>query len=100
MESAVSLIAEMLTAQRSLSAYELQQSSKEEASRFLVPDALSNPEHLRFALKGCLAASLCYFTYNLIDWPGISTAVITCFLTALTTTGASLQKQTLLLTGA
>jgi len=66
----------------------------------LVPDALSNPEHLRFALKGCLAASLCYLAYNLMDWPGISTAVITCFLTALTTTGASRQKQTLLLTGA
>jgi multidrug resistance protein MdtO len=100
MESTVSLIDEMLTAQQSLSAYELQQSRREQASRLLVPDALSNPEHLRFALKGCLAASLCYFTYNLIDWPGISTAVITCFLTALTTTGASRQKQTLLLTGA
>jgi multidrug resistance protein MdtO len=100
MESTVSLIGEMLTAQQSLSAYELQQSRREQASRLLVPDALSNPEHLRFALKGCLAASLCYLTYNLIDWPGISTAIITCFLTALTTTGASRQKQALLLTGA
>jgi len=100
METTVSLVAEMLTAHQSLSAYELQQSRKEQASRLLVPDALSNPEHLRFALKGCLAASLCYLTYNLINWPGISTAVITCFLTALTTTGASRQKQTLLLTGA
>ena len=100
METTVSLIDEMLIAHRSLSAYELQQSKGEQASRILVPDALSNPEHLRFALKGCLAASLCYLTYNLIDWPGISTAVITCFLTALTTTGASRQKQTLLLTGA
>lgn len=100
MEITVSLIDEMLTAHQSLSAYELQQSRREQASRLLVPDALSNPEHLRFALKGCLAASLCYLTYNLIDWPGISTAVITCFLTALTTTGASRQKQTLLLTGA
>jgi len=100
MEITVSLIGEMLIAQQSLSAYELQQSRKEQASRFLVPDALTNPEHLRFALKGCLAASLCYLTYNLIDWPGISTAVITCFLTALTTTGASRQKQILLLTGA
>jgi multidrug resistance protein MdtO len=100
MEITVSLIDEMLIAQQSLSAYELQQSRTEQASRLLVPDALSNPEHLRFALKGCLAASLCYLTYNLIDWPGISTAVITCFLTAMTTTGASRQKQTLLLTGA
>jgi multidrug resistance protein MdtO len=100
MEINVSLIGEMLTAHQSLSAYELRQSKKEQASRFLVPDALSNPEHLQFALKGCLAASLCYLTYNLIDWPGISTAVITCFLTALATTGASRQKQILLLTGA
>ena len=100
MEATVSLIGEMLTAHQSLSAYELQHSRSEQASRILVPDALSNPEHLRFALKGCLAASLCYLTYNLIDWNGISTAVITCFLTALATTGASRQKQTLLLAGA
>ena len=100
MEGILSLIDEMLIAHRSLSTYELQQSKAEEASRFLVPDALSNPEHLRFALKGCLAASLCYITYNIIDWPGISTAIITCFLTAFTTTGASHQKQALLLTGA
>jgi multidrug resistance protein MdtO len=100
MENTVSLIDEMLIARQSLSGYELQESKKEQASRFLVPDALSNPEHLRFALKGCLAASLCYLTYNLIGWPGISTAIITCFLTALTTTGASHQKQTLLLAGA
>ena len=66
----------------------------------LVPDALSNPEHLRFALKGCLAASLCYLAYNLMDWPGISTAVITCFLTALTTSWGFRQKQALLLSGA
>ncbi len=100
MEITVSLIAEMLTAHQSLSSYELQQSRKEQASRLLAPDALSNPEHLHFALKGCLAASLCYLAYNLIDWPGISTAVLTCFLTAMTTTGASRLKQTLLATGA
>ena len=90
----------MLAAHQSLSQYELQQSRDEQASRLLVPDALSNPEHLHFALKGCLAASLCYLAYTLIDWPGISTAVLTCFLTALTTTGASRQKQILLVTGA
>jgi len=100
LETLVSLIAEMLAAHQSLSAYALQESGREQASRFLVADALTNPEHLRFALKGCLAASLCYLTYNLIDWPGISTAVITCFLTGLTTTGASRQKQILLITGA
>jgi len=100
MESAVSLIDEMLAAHQSLNAYELQDSGKNQPPRLLVADALSNPEHLRFALKGCLAASLCYLTYSLIDWPGIRTAVITCLLTALTTTGASRQKQSLLVTGA
>jgi multidrug resistance protein MdtO len=100
MKSTVSLIGEMQIALHSLSAYELRESSREQSSRFLVADAFSNPDHLRYALKGCLAASLCYLTYNLIDWNGISTAVITCFLTALATAGASRQKQTLLLAGA
>jgi multidrug resistance protein MdtO len=90
----------MLAAHQSLSAYDLQDSGREPTSRLLVPDAMTNPEHLRFALKGCLAASTCYLVYNLIDWPGISTAVITCLLTALTTTGASRQKQGLLIGGA
>jgi multidrug resistance protein MdtO len=65
-----------------------------------VADAWSNPEHVRFALKGCLAASLCYVAYNFLFWPGISTAVTTCLLTALTTIGASHQKQALRLGGA
>jgi multidrug resistance protein MdtO len=73
-----------------------------EASRrhVVVDDAFVNPDHLKFALKGCLAASACYFIYNAIDWPGISTAVITCLLTALTTIGGSRQKQILRLAGA
>ncbi|HTF66776.1 MAG TPA: FUSC family protein [Edaphobacter sp.] len=66
----------------------------------VAPDALDNPEHLQFALKGCLAASVCYLIYNLAAWPGISTAVTTCLLTALTTIGSSHQKQILRITGA
>jgi multidrug resistance protein MdtO len=69
-------------------------------SRLVAPDALTNPEHLQFALKGCLAASGCYIIYNSIFWPGISTAVTTCLLTGLSTIGASRQKQTLRITGA
>ena len=65
-----------------------------------VADALSNPEHLKFGLKGCLAASLCYIIYNSVDWPGISTAITTCLLTALSTVGASRQKQVLRFAGA
>jgi multidrug resistance protein MdtO len=66
----------------------------------VVADAFVNPDHLKFALKGCLAAGGCYFIYNAIDWPGISTAVVTCLLTGLTTIGGSRQKQILRLTGA
>lgn len=66
----------------------------------LAADAFVNPEHLRFALKGCLAASICYVIYNAVAWPGISTAVTTCLLTALTTVGSSHQKQILRITGA
>jgi multidrug resistance protein MdtO len=47
-----------------------------------------------------LAASLCYIIYNAVDWPGISTAVTTCFLTALSTVGSSHQKQFLRITAA
>jgi multidrug resistance protein MdtO len=68
--------------------------------RLLAPDAFSNPKHVRFALKGCLAASSSYLIYNAVVWPGISTAVTTCLLTALTTVGASRQKQILRLAGA
>jgi multidrug resistance protein MdtO len=38
--------------------------------------------------------------YNSIAWPGISTAVTTCLLTALTTVGFSRQKQILRFSGA
>jgi multidrug resistance protein MdtO len=68
--------------------------------RIFAPDAFTNPEHLYFALKGGLAASLCYVIYNLVAWPGISTAVTTCLLTALTTIGSSRQKQALRFGGA
>jgi multidrug resistance protein MdtO len=66
----------------------------------LASDAFANPDHLRFALKGCLAASICYVIYNAMEWPGISTAVTTCLLTALSTIGSSHQKQILRILGA
>jgi multidrug resistance protein MdtO len=64
-----------------------------------LPDAFQNPEYLRFALSGCLAASACYALYNALDWPGISTSVLTCIVTALSTIGNSLQAQFLRLAG-
>ncbi len=66
----------------------------------LAHDAFTNREHLQFAVKGTFAAMLCYVLYTSIDWPGISTSVVTCTFTALTTIGSSRQKQVLRLLGA
>jgi uncharacterized membrane protein YccC len=57
-----------------------------------VPDAFTNPAHVRFALKVTLAAMFCYFFYTGADWFGIHTAFITCIFIALETTGATLYK--------
>jgi len=100
MEQTVSLIAEVFVGSQSLSAYAPPPSRDERPSRLFVPDALTNSEHIKFGLRGCLAASLCCIAYTSLDRPGISTAVTTCLLTALTTIGASRQKQVLRFAGA
>ncbi len=63
-------------------------------------DALHNPDHLRFALQGCLAATMCYVIYSGIDWHGLNTSVATCIVTALSSIGSSRQKQLLRISGA
>lgn len=52
-----------------------------------------------FALKVALAAIVCYVLYNAVDWPGISTALVTCYVAALDTIGATYRKLTLRLAG-
>jgi multidrug resistance protein MdtO len=71
----------------------------EKRSLFL-PDAFANPEYVRFAIKGTLAAFICYFLFIGFDYPGIYTSVITCFVVALSTIGASNQKGILRFGGA
>jgi multidrug resistance protein MdtO len=63
------------------------------------PDAFSNKDHARFALKVTLAAMTCYVIYMGVDWPGIRTAFITCCFVALESTGATIRKATLRLAG-
>jgi multidrug resistance protein MdtO len=101
MEQTVSMMTEVVAGSKSLSSYApaLLELGDPPPSLF-VRDALTNPKHIKFALRGCLAASLCYITYTALDWSGISTAVVTCILTALTTIGSSRQKQFLRVTGA
>ena len=67
---------------------------------FIVNDAFTNPAHLQFALRGMLAATAAYVIYTSIDWRGLSTAIVTCIITALSTVGSSRQKQFLRLSGA
>jgi len=71
----------------------------EKRSLFL-PDAFDNPEYVRFAIKGTLAALICYVAFIGFDYPGIYTSVITCFVVALSTIGASNQKGILRFGGA
>ena len=100
MEKTVQLMKAALTGAQPLSVFAPQPASGEPPPTFFVRDALTNVAHIQFAVKGCLTASLCYIIYNGLDWPGISTAVTTCFLTALSTVGSSRQKQVLRISGA
>ncbi len=100
MEATVKLIPAVFSGSVSIGEYAPGQWGLKRPATILAQDALSNPEHLKFALKGGLAASLCYIIYNAIAWPAISTAVTTCLLTGLTTIGASRQKQVLRFAGA
>ena len=100
MEKTVQLMKEALTGAQPLSAFVPQPSSGDPPPTFFARDALTDVAHIQFALKGCLTAGLCYIVYNEVDWPGISTAVTTCFLTALSTVGSSRQKQVLRISGA
>jgi multidrug resistance protein MdtO len=99
MEKTVTLIPQAFVGSRSIDEY-LPPPDDIPRSKLFAPDALTNPEHLKLALKGCFAASLCYIIYTSIAWPGISTAVTTCLLTALSTIGASRQKLILRFAGA
>lgn len=47
-----------------------------------VGDAFSNPEYIKFALKGCLATTICYVIYSAVAWPGITVCTATCIITA------------------
>ncbi len=69
-------------------------------NRIFEADAFSNPEHMKFALRGVLAAAFCYIAYTGVGWPGLSVALPTCVLTAFSNVGTSRQRQVLRISGA
>ena len=99
-EQTVSLMLETLAGSKSLGVFAPSPDPGTGRVRSYVIGRLLDPEHIKFALRGCFAATSCYVIFNALFWPEISTAVTTCFVTALTTIGASRQKQVLRIAGA
>jgi multidrug resistance protein MdtO len=67
---------------------------------FFAPDAFSNPVHLQYAVKITTAAMGCYLLYSLLNWPGIHTCFLTCYIVGLGTVAESVEKLTLRIAGA
>ena len=72
---------------------------KEDKQPFLLEDAFTNPEYIRFAGRTILAITLCEVFMNAVAWPGIRTCMITCAATALSAMKAQQQKQVLRISG-
>ena len=68
-------------------------------SSFFVDDAFTSPVHQYFALKTTAASVVCYLIYTAVDWQDIHTAMITCYVAALGTTGETVHKLTLRIIG-
>jgi multidrug resistance protein MdtO len=73
--------------------------SAPKSSGFFKPDAFSNPDYVRYALKTTAAAMFCYVLYQMLDWPKIHTCMITCYIVSLGTAAETVQKLTLRITG-
>lgn len=60
----------------------------------------ANRETLLFALKFAFAAMLCALIVQALDWPGVSTAIVTSVVLAQTSLGANYRKSLLRFSGA
>jgi len=73
--------------------------SKKAKGGFFQPDAFDNPEHVYFALKVTAAAMFCYLLYSLLDWQGVHTSLITCYIVALGSLAETVEKLALRIAG-
>ena len=73
---------------------------KSAGAGFFLPDAFTNPDHVYYALKTTAAAMFCYVAYSLLDWPGIHTCFITCYIVSLGTAAETVEKLSLRILGA
>jgi uncharacterized membrane protein YccC len=65
------------------------------APRIFVADAFSNRAYQAFAIKGCLAATICYVIWAGLAWPGLGVCTVTCVIAApVSTPGSSRQRLT------
>jgi multidrug resistance protein MdtO len=77
----------------------VEKTEKTEKAGFLSADAFTNREHVRYALKTTGAAMFCYVLYQQLNWPGIHTCFLTCYLVSLSTAAETVEKLTLRLAG-
>lgn len=63
------------------------------------PGPFFTEDNVHFAFKTAMASMICYLIYNGVAWPGISTSLVTCFIVALDTVGATFRKLFLRLAG-
>jgi multidrug resistance protein MdtO len=66
---------------------------------FFSEDAFTNPEHVYYALKTTGAAMFCYVLYSQLNWSGIHTSFITCYIVSLSTTAETVEKLLLRISG-
>ena len=99
MERIVALIPDAFSGSGTIEEFAPAPLDEEQPTPFFAPDAFSNPAHVQFALRGTMAAMASYMIYTALDWPGLSTSIATCIITALSTIGSSRQKQFLRLGG-
>lgn len=70
-----------------------------EKEGFFAKDAFTNLDHVHYALRTTAAALFCYVLYSLLDWQGIHTCFITCYIVSLGTAAESVEKLALRIMG-